>query len=129
ESTIFVTASNVADARSSTGRRVSLKSQPGNAQQRRGCSEPAAHNPYLLDGERLRPASHRLPRRADDEVAGSGHPAADDNHFRIEDANQVRQREPQVMAGLLQNLLGHGVDRKSTRLNSSHVATSYAVFC
>src|SRR5690625_6297364 len=25
--------------------------------------------------------------------------------------------------------LTHGVDRKSTRLNSSHVAISYAVFC
>src|SRR5437868_7213726 len=25
--------------------------------------------------------------------------------------------------------LGHGIDRKSTRLNSSHVSISYAVFC
>src|SRR5690349_22888138 len=28
-----------------------------------------------------------------------------------------------------QRLLDHGVDRKSTRLNSSHVEISYAVFC
>src|SRR5690625_6760845 len=27
------------------------------------------------------------------------------------------------------NLLKEGIDRKSTRLNSSHVAISYAVFC
>src|SRR3712207_9366935 len=26
-------------------------------------------------------------------------------------------------------LLGHGIDRKSTRLNSSHANISYAVFC
>src|SRR5690625_1804554 len=29
----------------------------------------------------------------------------------------------------LANELKEGLDRKSTRLNSSHVATSYAVFC
>src|SRR5690625_2273115 len=34
-----------------------------------------------------------------------------------------------VGQGLIQPLLGSAVDRKSTRLNSSHVATSYAVFC
>src|SRR5699024_12663918 len=33
-----------------------------------------------------------------------------------------------VVLGGLQHLLG-GLDRKSTRLNSSHVSISYAVFC
>src|SRR5690606_41685716 len=35
--------------------------------------------------------------------------------------------EPDVMC--LAKSLGAGVDRKSTRLNSSHVKISYAVFC
>src|SRR5690625_7070450 len=30
--------------------------------------------------------------------------------------------------GILQALIASGIDRKSTRLNSSHVAISYAVF-
>src|SRR5690625_6723708 len=34
----------------------------------------------------------------------------------------------QLNPSLLENLL-HPLDRKSTRLNSSHVAISYAVFC
>src|SRR5436309_5997318 len=32
-----------------------------------------------------------------------------------------------ILAGLVS--IGFGVDRKSTRLNSSHVKISYAVFC
>src|SRR5690625_6968495 len=32
-------------------------------------------------------------------------------------------------AHLSRGLAGAGIDRKSTRLNSSHVAISYAVFC
>src|SRR3989442_10530719 len=32
-------------------------------------------------------------------------------------------------AGLYTNLITSGIDRKSTRLNSSHVRISYAVFC
>src|SRR5207253_9503783 len=42
------------------------------------------------------------------------------------------QRLPRGFEGLLflaQSLLAPGEDRKSTRLNSSHVAISYAVFC
>src|SRR5690625_6241785 len=34
-----------------------------------------------------------------------------------------------AVGGLRAGLLGHLQDRKSTRLNSSHVAISYAVFC
>src|SRR5690625_6427348 len=46
-------------------------------------------------------------------------------------ARQSAQRaEQQIMDGLYKGVF-HGVplDRKSTRLNSSHVAISYAVFC
>src|SRR5690606_40863696 len=49
----------------------------------------------------------------------------------------ARQRAERLYAGLSKNQPGHGPlpelglrrDRKSTRLNSSHVKISYAVFC
>src|SRR5256885_7357059 len=34
-----------------------------------------------------------------------------------------------ILDGLLQVVVGLGIDRKSTRLNSSHLVISYAVFC
>src|SRR5690625_5830762 len=37
--------------------------------------------------------------------------------------------DPTFIVGGLVNAFGSGADRKSTRLNSSHVAISYAVFC
>src|SRR5439155_18319303 len=49
---------------------------------------------------------------------------------RVRDAPRRQQFRDEVVDGLL--VLGHagdGEDRKSTRLNSSHVAISYAVFC
>src|SRR3712207_7599094 len=39
------------------------------------------------------------------------------------------QPEPTRRAHLLVNALRRGEERKSTRLNSSHANTSYAVFC
>src|SRR5690625_6613842 len=40
------------------------------------------------------------------------------------------KREPMVgNSAKIPGLPGQGTDRKSTRLNSSHVAISYAVFC
>src|SRR5690625_7029748 len=36
---------------------------------------------------------------------------------------------PMIMMGYLNQMMQFGEDRKSTRLNSSHVAISYAVFC
>src|SRR5439155_20042044 len=57
--------------------------------------------------------------------------------FRSKDLPRVPPTEPnnaiatfQVKSGFRIELKrGDGVDRKSTRLNSSHVAISYAVFC
>src|SRR5690625_5918814 len=45
-----------------------------------------------------------------------------------------KTQEPDILPSRIPNLLMNGsggiaVDRKSTRLNSSHVAISYAVFC
>src|SRR2546421_9036252 len=42
---------------------------------------------------------------------------------------QVRFRDVERRLGLLELLLRDQVDRKSTRLNSSHDQISYAVFC
>src|SRR5437660_8087721 len=41
----------------------------------------------------------------------------------------LRKINLDVKAGEILALVGSRTDRKSTRLNSSHVATSYAVFC
>src|SRR3989449_7044231 len=45
--------------------------------------------------------------------------------------SQARQLDENLesLQNLQSNLLEHGVDRKSTRLNSSHGYISYAVFC
>src|SRR5690625_6226464 len=42
---------------------------------------------------------------------------------------ELRQVPEFALAGALTELTRYGLDRKSTRLNSSHVAISYAVFC
>src|SRR5439155_23505423 len=41
----------------------------------------------------------------------------------------IRKAQPQGRDGAAEALRTGPVDRKSTRLNSSHVAISYAVFC
>src|SRR5690625_3420528 len=56
-----------------------------------------------------------------------------DRLVEVDVAAQHRaEREVERMPGILEEcriVIGEGVDRKSTRLNSSHVAISYAVFC
>src|SRR5437660_8212834 len=58
--------------------------------------------------------------------------------YRVRDflTQQLSVTLSQSMEGLFDRVLGHAklarnlrLDRKSTRLNSSHVAISYAVFC
>src|SRR2546427_9873891 len=51
-------------------------------------------------------------------------------YVRMERRAEVRLRERHLTAGTIPVLLRHlHVDRKSTRLNSSHSQISYAVFC
>ena len=47
----------------------------------------------------------------------------------FQDVGQQQQLDPFRNLGQLQSLLGPPIDRKSTRLNSSHRCISYAVFC
>src|SRR5258708_9191053 len=44
-------------------------------------------------------------------------------------AGESRGDTPSVASGLFVQAMGRAVDRKSTRLNSSHQIISYAVFC
>src|SRR5438874_6997872 len=48
-------------------------------------------------------------------------------HLRLE--RPRRRQELKEIMPLLRRHFGVGADRKSTRLNSSHVEISYAVFC
>src|SRR5207249_11219818 len=58
-----------------------------------------------------------------------------DSEGKTREAAAVEALEGGVLAGLRQRFqtrlyrLGRELDRKSTRLNSSHVSISYAVFC
>src|SRR2546426_10584828 len=44
-------------------------------------------------------------------------------------AEPAETRHPRVLQRVGEGTPGPGVDRKSTRLNSSHLVISYAVFC
>src|SRR5690625_5559526 len=44
-------------------------------------------------------------------------------------ASSLLSRPPPGTSGTFRDVAFSGLDRKSTRLNSSHVAISYAVFC
>src|SRR6266481_9154049 len=52
-----------------------------------------------------------------------------DERIQIHQLRQFLQTTTIVTPELLQTLLLHHLDRKSTRLNSSHSSISYAVFC
>src|SRR5207244_11322699 len=49
------------------------------------------------------------------------------DHLRVEVEDVVDQAGSRELGGSVRR--DHGVDRKSTRLNSSHQIISYAVFC
>src|SRR5690625_5942814 len=50
-------------------------------------------------------------------------------HLRLEEVCDLRRRDLIVPTPDKQRRMRDAADRKSTRLNSSHVAISYAVFC
>src|SRR5690242_21616003 len=52
-----------------------------------------------------------------------------DQRFHFTAADQQRAEEVARDSGLVQHFLDRERDRKSTRLNSSHMSISYAVFC
>src|SRR5256885_8180415 len=54
---------------------------------------------------------------------GSGGSQAQLNIYRVQNGNARH------LAGVLSGIFGGSTDRKSTRLNSSHLVISYAVFC
>src|SRR5437870_11129022 len=54
--------------------------------------------------------------------------ASTDEHFKAR-AIQVKEERAELAKHHIDVLWSDYLDRKSTRLNSSHVAISYAVFC
>src|SRR5262245_64714221 len=65
------------------------------------------------------PLAHEAARRQVDAFGRAAH----------EDDLALRRRAYEPANGLAARLEGLGGDRKSTRLNSSHLGISYAVFC
>src|SRR2546430_12616369 len=65
--------------------------------------------------------SRGLSRRVRESRAAAGQPADPVSHGRAHDFRRA--------AGVPEDELSAAVDRKSTRLNSSHSQISYAVFC
>src|SRR2546426_2504801 len=65
--------------------------------------------------------SHRVHHVEDREIHSDDHAAHDDAKHHDHDRLHERQQGAQGA--------GHDRDRKSTRLNSSHLVISYAVFC
>src|SRR5690349_23787387 len=83
-------------------------------------------------------ALHSFPTRRSSDLVFLRHVAADDLALELVTGSRLLRLEHQldlgVLAGaagllLVRVVLGHRADRKSTRLNSSHVEISYAVFC
>src|SRR5690349_14770933 len=84
----------------------------------------------LTPGSRGRPSGSR--RRDRPAGAGRGAPAADDavRHDRDHGPGTAALPRGRVdPADVRDGVRAAGLDRKSTRLNSSHVESSYAVFC
>src|SRR5699024_12069442 len=50
-------------------------------------------------------------------------------HIRLEYIKHIRDQDARQLHWLFEKHRYHQKDRKSTRLNSSHVSISYAVFC
>src|SRR5690606_39685660 len=76
------------------------------------------------DGDRLRGASR--PRLRGKEKGSAGECGDESGHQR---RAGTKMREVRDLQRRNQQLEGQPQDRKSTRLNSSHVKISYAVFC
>src|SRR5690606_40046788 len=72
-----------------------------------------------------------MPRRQADDLEQLQHPAPD---FVLRDALNAQRQAHNLFHRLpgiqgREQVLENNLDRKSTRLNSSHVKSSYAVFC
>src|SRR5690606_40037436 len=60
-------------------------------------------------------------------IVGLGEPLLEGRALTIQTA--IKEIEPYLIGKDPRNIVHHWQDRKSTRLNSSHVKISYAVFC
>src|SRR5690625_3886294 len=83
-------------------------------------------DPFLKQNPRT-PDEYKTPDKADFILLTHGHEDHVGETLEIASRTGCKVLAQVELAGLL-NLCQH-LDRKSTRLNSSHVAISYAVFC
>src|SRR5690625_6344589 len=91
--------------------------QGGEAEKQLRRTEGIIHS--MTPRERSRPQILRASRKRRI-AAGAG--------VQVQEVNRMLKQFEQ-MQGMMKKMKGGGIDRKSTRLNSSHVAISYAVFC
>src|SRR5699024_12709457 len=89
---------------------------------------PATSELYTLSLHDALPISGARPRRRRNVHGGTAH-----HHERLQHAHQGNRPHQRRLPGTGKTRSGSrrrtGLDRKSTRLNSSHVSISYAVFC
>src|SRR5207253_9944412 len=103
----------------------------------------------LRHGDAHPPVRHFFPTRRSSDLAQTGIEALQDGAHTAEEVNALARQviEDGGYGEWFRHRLGHGIgmdvheppyldkgdtsvlDRKSTRLNSSHVSISYAVFC
>src|SRR5439155_23430645 len=77
---------------------------------------------------RPKPDPDRRARDHRDRHGGKGNPAKAGSHVSFGSHGRFGDRKSRVVSGF-SRIARLQADRKSTRLNSSHVAISYAVFC
>src|SRR5207302_11365738 len=73
--------------------------------------------------------THSFPTRRSSDLGSRGSSDSCQHRFVQEDTAADAQRSRWALAFCPQFFLHRQADRKSTRLNSSHVKISYAVFC
>src|SRR3712207_6696761 len=80
------------------------------------------------------PPRHTVPAKRRQEIlaavrSGAAHVADLAESFGVSEMTVRRDLQALAREGKLERVRGGAVDRKSTRLNSSHANISYAVFC
>src|SRR5699024_12450621 len=92
---------------------------------------PLPLSPYttLFRSPHVHRGGGHLPGQQQDESLLQGHHAHDGQRHHLRRAAQLDRHHHRAFHRHPTLQLAHHQDRKSTRLNSSHVSISYAVFC
>src|SRR5207249_5176256 len=113
---------------STIARRAGERFAPGNRRLRRqGFEAPFARERLLEQPMVLAP--RQLDRPEHLQMIGDELGIEQDKPAGAQPGDEVDQGDLRGVAGAVEHALAETGDRKSTRLNSSHVSISYAVFC